>query len=54
MLKAYMQHKFHLEVHVNIPDKILRVKCILQEYHRQVCPILDNQQPELNTRKIDN
>ena len=39
--------------YINIPDKILRVKCILQEHHRQVCPLLVSQQPELKRRKIE-
>jgi len=29
----------------NIPDKVLRLKCIIQEHHWQIRPVLTSQQP---------
>lgn len=37
--------------YVNIPDRVHRLKCILQEHHRQVCPILKLCQPVPKKRK---
>lgn len=37
--------------YVNIPDRVQRLKCILQEHHRQVCPFLANCKPIPKKRK---
>jgi len=36
----------------NIPDKVKRLKCILDEHHRRVCPILVEQQPPIQKRNL--
>ena len=38
--------------YTNIPDRLRRLKCILDEHHRQVCPILANEEPEKKKRKL--
>lgn len=35
----------------NIPDGVSRLKCILMEHHRRVCPTLQMEQPEIKRRK---
>ena len=35
----------------NIPDKVKRLHCILQEHHRHICPNLAAQQPAIKKRK---
>lgn len=40
------------KVYTNIPDKVSQLKCILLEHHRQVCPTLVKQQPEIKRRKL--
>ena len=40
--------------YANIPDKVERLKCIIQEHHRQICPTLAQQQPiYIPSRKIN-
>ena len=38
--------------YANMPDKVSRLKCILKEHHRQVCPIQAQQQPPIKRRKV--
>lgn len=40
--------------YTNIPDRVKRLKCILQEHHRHACPILAAQQPVVKKRKKTN
>ena len=42
------------KAYTNIPDRVSRLQCILREHHRQVCPILANQQPQIKRRKLTN
>lgn len=37
---------------VNIPDRVHRLKCILLEHHRQVCPVLIQCKPVTQKRKL--
>lgn len=37
--------------YTNIPDEVEKVKCMLTEHHRQVCPILAQCQPKIKRRK---
>ena len=37
--------------YTNIPDRVQRLKQILLEHHRHVCPILASQQPPIKKRK---
>lgn len=37
--------------YLNMPNKVERLKCVLLEHHRQVCPILRDCQPPVNKRK---
>ena len=41
------------KAYTNIPDTTKRLNCILQEHHRQVCPILQNEVPDIKRRKLD-
>lgn len=38
--------------YANIPDKVERLKNIVKEHHRNVCPILAQQQPAVKKRKF--
>lgn len=40
------------KAYTNIPDKVSQLECILLEHHRQVCPTLVKQQPEIKRRKL--
>ena len=37
----------------NIPNDVVRLKYLLQEHHRQVCPVLAKEQPLIKRRKLD-
>jgi hypothetical protein len=36
----------------NIPDRVSQLQCILREHHRQVCPTLAIQKPQIKKRKL--
>lgn len=36
----------------NMPEKVMRLECIVKEHHRQVCPTLAIQKPEKKKRKF--
>ena len=36
---------------LNIPDRVKRLKCVLMEHHRQVCPLLSQCIPAVKKRK---
>ena len=38
--------------YVNIPDRVQRLKCVLQEHHRQVCPVLKSCKPVIQRRNF--
>lgn len=40
------------KAYTNMPDKVSRLECILREHHRQVCPILQKQNPKIKRRKL--
>ncbi len=37
--------------YTNIPNEVQRVKCVLTEHHRQVCPVLNQCRPVIKKRK---
>lgn len=40
--------------YANISEQISRLKCILKEHHRHVCPILAREKPSIKRRKKNN
>lgn len=40
------------KAYTNIPDRVSNLQCILREHHRQVCPTLAIQKPQIKRRRL--